>query len=176
MSSRVSRMPSVGGGRDQRLAHGVGVVVGAAVGLVVEVVELPDGGDPGQRHLGVHGAGQRVVAVRGEGGGEAVHGLAPGPEGAGADLDGGAQRAVEGVRVGVGEAGQGEAGQPDGAGRGRGDPGADGEEVSGRDGAGGPGAVAQFLVEGTGPGASGGTRSTTTPLSTRSPSQACSSQ
>ncbi|WDV31587.1 hypothetical protein OIM90_10430 [Streptomyces sp. AD16] len=80
------------------------------------------------------------------------------------------------MRVGVGEAGQGEAGQPDGVGRRRGDPGADGEEVAGRDGAGAWAPSPSSSSTGTGPGASGGTRPTTTPLSTRSPSQACSSQ
>src|SRR5690606_12748579 len=91
----------LGGGRDQGLAHGVGVGVGGAAGGVVQVVELADGGDAGEGHLGVHGAGEAVVGVGGQPVGDRVHDLPPGPEGAAADLDGAAQGAVEGVRVGV---------------------------------------------------------------------------
>ncbi len=59
------RDPDAGlaGGLDQGAAHRVGVVVGRAVGLVVQVVELADGGDPGGRHLAVGGAGEREVGV-----------------------------------------------------------------------------------------------------------------
>ncbi len=104
-----------GGGLDQRLAHRVRVGVADPAGRVVEVVELPHRGDPGERHLGVDGGGERQVAVGVERPGDPVHGVAPGPEGAGADLDGAAQRPVEGVRVRVGLAGHEQPLQPDGA-------------------------------------------------------------
>ncbi len=103
-------------GLDQRLAHRVRVVVADAAGRVVQVVELADGADAGERHLGVHGGGERQVAVRVERGRDPVHGVAPGPERPGAGLDGAAQRPVEGVRVRVGLPGQGQPGQPDGPG------------------------------------------------------------
>ena len=76
----------------------------AAAGAVVDVVELADRGDPGQRHLRVHGAGQGPVGVRVEPGGDGVHRLAPGPERAAAAVRAPAQRAVERVAVRVGEA------------------------------------------------------------------------
>ena len=41
-----------------------GSAYGAPPGAVVEVVELADGGDPGQRHLGERRPGQAEVAVR----------------------------------------------------------------------------------------------------------------
>ena len=96
----------VGGGLDQRLRHRVRVGVRPPPARVVQVVELADAGDPGQRHLGVGGPGQRQVAVRVEAGGDGVHPLAPGPERAAPVVGAPAQRPVEGVRVRVGEAGQ----------------------------------------------------------------------
>ncbi|BCB79648.1 hypothetical protein Pflav_060580 [Phytohabitans flavus] len=77
----------------------------------MQVVELADAGDAGQGHLRVHRAGERAVAVRGEEGGDLVHHVPPAPERAAA-LDTAAQRTVERVRVGVGEAGQREPRQP----------------------------------------------------------------
>jgi hypothetical protein len=99
----------LGGRMDQGAPHRVRVGVGHPVRLVVYVVELAHAGNPGQRHLGVHGAGQGEVAVRVEPAGDLVHPLAPGPERAAIRLGGAAQGAVEGVRVGVGQAGEGEA-------------------------------------------------------------------
>src|ERR1700732_4334855 len=64
---------------------------------------------PGSAFWGKVGRAQPVVAVWVEASRHAVHALAPGPERAAVGLGGGAQRAVEGVRVGIGEAGQGEA-------------------------------------------------------------------
>ena len=52
------------GRRRQGRAHGVRVVVRRALRAVVEIVELPHAGDPGECHLGVDRAGQRVVGVR----------------------------------------------------------------------------------------------------------------
>jgi hypothetical protein len=89
---------------DHRLAHGVGI--GVARGAVVEVVELADAGDAGQRHLPEDPARERPVAVGVQPLGDRVHVLAPGPEGAAAAVRAPAQRPVEGVRVGVREAGQ----------------------------------------------------------------------
>ena len=54
----------LGGRLDQGAPHRVRVGVGRPVRLVVHVVELAHAGDPGQHHLGVHGAGQGEVAVR----------------------------------------------------------------------------------------------------------------
>ena len=47
---------------------------------VVEIVELANSGDPGERHLGEHRPGERRVAVGIERFGELVHLLAPRPE------------------------------------------------------------------------------------------------
>ena len=76
----------IGGRRQQRIAHRVGVVVRRAVGLVVDIVELADRGLTGHRHLREHGAGQAVVAVGVEAGGRRVHDLSPGPERSGTGL------------------------------------------------------------------------------------------
>src|SRR5439155_3370278 len=62
--------------------------------------------------------------------GDLVHPLAPGPERAAVRLGGAAQCAVEGVRVGVGQAGQGEAAQALRVGRGGGGEGDGGEAVA----------------------------------------------
>ena len=96
----------VGGRRQHRAAHRVRVVVGRAVGRVVEVVELADAGDAGQRHLAERRAREREAAVGVERAGERVHLLAPGPERARLRVRAPAQRALERVRVGVGEARQ----------------------------------------------------------------------
>src|SRR5690606_26457075 len=63
--------------------------------------------------LPIYGAREELVALRGEGRRECVHGLAPGPERPAAGVRAPAQGAVEGVRVDVGEAGQHEPGQAD---------------------------------------------------------------
>ena len=75
-------------------------------GAVVQVVELAHRADAGQRHLGVDRPGQPVVAVRFQPAGQRVHLLPPGPEGPAAVMGAAAQRPVEGVRVGVGQARQ----------------------------------------------------------------------
>jgi hypothetical protein len=99
---------SLGRRLDQGPPHRVGVSVGTPVRPVVQVVELADAAHPGQRHLGVNGPGQLEIAVRVEPGRGLVHALTPGPEGPPACLGTGPERAVEGMRVRVGEAGQGE--------------------------------------------------------------------
>ncbi len=110
--------PGVLGRRGERGAHLVGVGVGPPVGLVMQVVELADGGDARQRHLRVGGAGQRQQRVGVEALGDVVHGVAPGPEVASLIMGPAAQGAVEGVGVGVGQARQRDAGQQDVAGLG----------------------------------------------------------
>ena len=57
-------MPASAAASTSASAHGVRVGVAAAAGRVVQVVELADAGDAGERHLGVDGGGQRAVAVR----------------------------------------------------------------------------------------------------------------
>ena len=109
-----------GAGRlDDRQRERVGLLVGRAVRLVVDVVELAD--------RGVAGAAARVEALlrdraharRIERGGSGVHRLAPRPEVVlgrrrGAQLDAAAQVALEGVRVPVDEPrDQQPAGKPD---------------------------------------------------------------
>ena len=121
--------PDAGGarGRPQRLAHRVGVGVGVAARRVVQVVELADRADPGQRHLGVGRGRERQIGIGVEPGGEGVHLLAPRPESAATVVRAPAQRPVEGVAVAVGEPRQHDAGQharslPLTAGRHRGEP------------------------------------------------------
>ena len=97
-------------------AHRVGVVVGRPVGRVVEVVELADAGDAGERHLPERGAREREARVGIERAGELVHLLAPGPERARAGVRAPAQRALERVRVRVGEPGQRQPVEPVGVG------------------------------------------------------------
>ena len=69
-----------GRGRDQHPAHLVRVAVALSPAAVVQVVELADAGDPGQRHLRVDGAGEREVRPRVEPPGDRVHAVPPGPE------------------------------------------------------------------------------------------------
>ena len=113
------RDPDAGlpGRLDQHVAHLVGVGVGRAVRAVVDVVELAHARDPGRRHLAVRRSRQGEVGVRVEPRGDGVHLVAPGPEGAALALGAAAERAVEGVAVGVGEAGDDEAAHGDRAGR-----------------------------------------------------------
>ena len=63
MSSSAIRIPASRAAATSGVAHRVGVVVRRAVGLVVQVVELPDRGDPGGGHLAVRRPGQREVGV-----------------------------------------------------------------------------------------------------------------
>ena len=107
------------GGRDQRLAHRVGVGVRGASGAVVEVVELADRTDAGEHHLGERGPSQPEVGLRVERRGDRVHLLAPCPERSRATVRAPAQGTVEGVAVGVGEARKRETRQADGIGAAR---------------------------------------------------------
>ena len=121
--------PGLHGRGDHGLAHRVGVGVRDAARGVVQVVELADGADPGQHHLGERGAGQRQVRVGVEAGGDRVHLLAPRPERSRAGLRAPPQGSMEGVAVGVGEAGQRETGQSHGVARRRLDVGVDGRDA-----------------------------------------------
>jgi len=75
--------------------HLVRVVVWDPARSVVEVVELADGGEPGQHHLGEGRPRQREVEIRVDRVGDLVHPLAPGPEVAPARLAPSPQGALE---------------------------------------------------------------------------------
>ena len=79
--------PGLPGSVDECVRHRVRVGVRHASGAVVEVVELTDRGDAGQRQLRVRRPRQPVVGVGVEPVGDCVHLLAPGPEAAGATGD-----------------------------------------------------------------------------------------
>ena len=106
--------PGLARGREQRVAHGVRVGVGTAGRRVVQVVELADDRVPGQRPSRRTSPGPGRSSVSGSRRcGDRIHLLAPRPEVAAAAVGPPAQRAVEGVAVGVGEAGQHDPGQAD---------------------------------------------------------------
>ncbi len=63
MSSTVIRIPASRAACATACPRAFVVGVPGAAGGVVQVVELPDARDPGQRHLGVGGAGEREVRV-----------------------------------------------------------------------------------------------------------------
>ena len=95
-------------GGDQRARHRRRVGVRAAVGRVVQVVELADRGVAGFEHLDVQLRGDGLQRVGVEARGEAVHRLAPGPERVlrvGLALGQARHRALERVRMQVGDAG-----------------------------------------------------------------------
>ena len=77
----------------------------------VQVVELADARDAGREHLRVCPARQLEARVGRHARRERVHVLAPGPEAAAAALGAAPQRALERVRVRVGEAGERDAAQ-----------------------------------------------------------------
>ena len=81
----------------------LGSAYAAAALIMVQIVELPDDGVSGLRHLGEHRAGEREVGVRIEPGGDRVHLLAPGPERAAVRVRPATEGAVEGMAVAVGE-------------------------------------------------------------------------
>jgi hypothetical protein len=102
-------------GRDVPLRHLGTVAIGRAVGLVVQVVELRDRGEPVLQQLGVELRGDGLRIFRREAPDEAVHRLAPGPEavapGGAAALRPTGHGALEGVGVEVGHARDDMAGQ-----------------------------------------------------------------
>ncbi len=84
-------------------AHLVRVGVAPALLVVVDVVEFADRGDARERHLRVDSGRQRQVALRVEPACQLVHPPSPAPEVPSLPLGSAPQRAVEGVRVGIGE-------------------------------------------------------------------------
>ena len=106
------RTPAAGSGIDQRRAHRVLIVIRKPIHVMVQVMELTDARDAGERHLTEHGRGELVVRLRRQPLGRRVHLLAPRPERADADLGGTPQHPVERMAVGVGEPRQREAGEP----------------------------------------------------------------
>src|SRR6266540_2243333 len=87
-------------------AHLVRVGVAPALLVVVDVVEFADRGDARERHLRVDSGRQRQVALRVEPACQLVHPPSPAPEVPSLPLGSAPQRAVEGVRVGIGEPGE----------------------------------------------------------------------
>ncbi len=99
---------AVGGGGDAG-RHLRRIVVGPAIGRVVQIVELADRGEPGFEHLDIELRGDRLDIVWRQLVEEAVHHLPPGPEAVAAgtgDLGEAGHAALEGVAVQVGHAGQ----------------------------------------------------------------------
>ena len=95
--------PCLGGGLDQRRAHGIGIAVRAASLVMVQIVELADDGVSGQHHLGEYCAGQRQIGIRIQSGGERVHLLPPGPEAAAASVRSAPQGAMKSMTVAIGQ-------------------------------------------------------------------------
>ena len=93
----------LGGSLDQRLAHGIGIGVPAAVLIMVQIVELPHDGVSGLCHLDEHSSGEGEVGIGIEASGEGVHLLTPGPEAAAFSVRPAPEDAMEGVAVAVGE-------------------------------------------------------------------------
>ena len=99
-------------GAQQRLRHRIGIRVWPAIRRMVQVMELADRGVAGFQHLHVQLRGHRVQQLGVEARGHRVHSFAPGPErigGIGLALGHARHRALEGVRMQVGDAGQGPA-------------------------------------------------------------------
>jgi hypothetical protein len=80
---------------------------------VVQVVELTDRRDPGQRHLPEGGAGEGEIEVGLDRLGDLVHPPPPRPEVPALRLGAAAQRPLEGVRVCVRQSRDGQSGQRD---------------------------------------------------------------
>ena len=91
---------------DNAPSHLGGIGVGRAVQRVVEIVEFGDGGEARLQHLDIEFGGDRLDVVGGHHQREAVHCLAPGPEGVGvaaAALGKARHRPLKGVAVQVRE-------------------------------------------------------------------------
>ena len=92
-----------GRGQDS-IGHFRRLIVGLAVGGVVEVVKLGDGCESRLQHLDIGLRGDRLHVVRRHHQREAIHGLAPGPERIrllGPDFGKSGHGALEGVAVQV---------------------------------------------------------------------------
>jgi len=96
----------IGRRRDPRTHLGA-VGIGAAVGIVVQVVEFADAGEAAFQHFHVGLGGDGLHRIRAQMGQEAVHQFAPAPEAVtvtAADLGQAGHAALEGVAVQVGQA------------------------------------------------------------------------
>ncbi len=96
----------VGGGGNP-CTHLGSIGIGAAVGIVVQVMELADAGEAAFQHFHVGLGGDGLHRVRTQMGQEAVHQLAPAPEAVtvtAADLGQASHAALEGMAVQVGQA------------------------------------------------------------------------
>jgi hypothetical protein len=101
-------MPVFCCGAQQREAQRRIVGIGAAVGVVVHVLELAHAGVARFEHLGIEPGRDRLHVLRAEARGKAVHQRAPAPEAVvlfGAVFGEAREGALEGVRVQVGHAG-----------------------------------------------------------------------
>ena len=106
--SSVRRMPVSRAAAISARDIAAGIGVRPAVGRVVQVVEFADRGVAGFQHLDVQLRGDRLQRFGVEARGEAVHGFAPGPErvlGIGLALGQAGHRALERMRMQVGDAG-----------------------------------------------------------------------
>ena len=100
-------------GRGDALRHFTGIGVGPAVDVVVQIMELADGGEAGLQHFHIGERGDGLDVVGRKALKEAVHHLAPGPEAVGgrtAALGEPGHAALEGVAMQVGKTGNGNAG------------------------------------------------------------------
>ena len=96
-----------------RCRHLAEIGVGPAVDVVVQIVELADGGEAGLQHFQIGEGGDRLDVVGRKALQEVVHHLAPGPEAVGgrtAPLGEPGHAALEGVAMQVRQAGNGDAG------------------------------------------------------------------
>ena len=125
-------MPLACAAAAMRARHLGRIGVAGTGGVVVQVVELADGGEARLQHLHVEPGRDRLDIVGRHPRQEAVHHLAPGPEAVvlrAATLDEARHGALEGVAVHVGHAGHRDAGEALGTGRRR-SVGRDGRDVA----------------------------------------------
>jgi hypothetical protein len=112
---RQQREPDTGlrTGRRDALRHFPEIRVGPAVDIVVQIVELTDGGEARFQHFHIGKGGDRLDVIGRKALQEMIHHLAPGPEAVGgraAALGESSHAALEAVAVQVGQAGNGDAG------------------------------------------------------------------
>jgi hypothetical protein len=93
--SNASHMGSI----NKRATHGIGVVVGRPVALMVYVVELANTGYASQCHLSKHRGRQLAIRVRRQPISKEIHGVAPLPKVTRPTVSATAQSAVKGMTV-----------------------------------------------------------------------------
>ena len=96
-------------GSNQRPRHRGRIGIGAAIRLVMQVMEFAHAGVAGFQHFRIQLRGHRIGAFRGHARGEAVHGFAPGPETVlrlGLVFGQARHGALEGMGMQIGDAGQ----------------------------------------------------------------------